>query len=606
MSQESPFERLVKEYRRALGLTQDELARRVGGATITIRKIESGRLRPSVQVAERLAMALKIPLEERADFVRQARATFRELSAPTPASPPLLREIGGEDLSGRFIRGYELGERIGEGGFGAVYRAIQPVVEREVAVKIILPKYANHPDFIRRFEAEARLVARLEHPHIVPLYDYWREPDAAYLVMRLLRGGNLKELLKEGTLKFDVFLQVLEQIGAALHAAHRFGIIHRDLKPANILLDQDENAYLADFGIAKNLGNPNLEDETQAGALIGSPAYISPEQIRSERIMPQADIYCLGVLVYELLTGKLPFQGPTPIHYIMQHLNQPLPPPSEQNPALPTAIDPVLQRAMDKDPAKRYPDVLNLLASIRDALGAGVTTVSGVPGIESLAEAGIDVGKIENPYKGLRAFGEADAEDFFGRETLVQELLARMAEDSDPSPLWLATLDRRSRQGLARFLAVVGPSGSGKSSVVKAGLIPALRRGGLPGSENWFVVEFMPGGHPLEELEAALLRVAVNPPTSLLEQLQENERGLLRAVWRILPDDDLTELVLVIDQFEEVFTLVEAEETRAHFLESLVTAVLDPRSRLRVVITLRADFTDRPLQYVDFGELVRE
>jgi hypothetical protein len=151
--------------------------------------------------------------------------------------------------------------------------------------------------------------------------------------------------------------------------------------------------------------------------------------------------------------------------------------------------------------------------------------------------------------------------------------------------------------------------------VIKAGLIPALRRGGLPGSENWFITQMTPGPHPLEELEAALLRVAANPPESLLSQLAENERGLLRSVRRILPDDgggaadsgadDGTDLVLVIDQFE-LFTLVQDEAVRLHFLQSLTAAVLEPRSRLHVIVTMRADFTNRPLEYIDFGELMRQ
>src|SRR4029079_1491529 len=163
-------------------------------------------------------------------------------------------EIGSEDLSGRAIRGYALGARLGNGGMGVVYRAVQPLVEREVAIKIILPQYADHPDFIHRFEAEAQLVARLEHPHIVPLYDYWREPGVAYLVMRLLRGGSLHDLLQQGPLPLSLTLRVVDQVGAALHIAHRAGVGHRDLKPANILLDTEQNAYLADFGIAKDLG----------------------------------------------------------------------------------------------------------------------------------------------------------------------------------------------------------------------------------------------------------------------------------------------------------------------------------------------------------------
>ncbi len=147
MTEKPSFGQLVKAHRQELGLSQDELARRVGCAPVTLRKIEENDLRPSVQVAERLAMALAIPLEERAEFVRIARAEHQpELITPTPA--PQLEEIGLEDLSGRAIRGYKLAERIGAGGMGAVYRAVQPVVEREVAIKIILPKFANHPNFI--------------------------------------------------------------------------------------------------------------------------------------------------------------------------------------------------------------------------------------------------------------------------------------------------------------------------------------------------------------------------------------------------------------------------------------------------------------------------
>src|SRR5512143_3922774 len=293
------FGQLIKARRRELGLTQDELAHRVGCAPVTLRKIEYDDLRPSVQIAERLALALNVPLEERAAFVRLAR-TERAPEPLTPTPAPKPEEIGTEDLTGRSVRGYALAERIGAGGMGAVYRAVQPVVEREVAIKIILPEYANQPDFIRRFEAEAQIVARLEHPHIVPLYDYWREPSVAFLVMRLLRGGSLRGLLERGTLPLDMVTRLLEQIGSALGVAHRAGVVHRDLKPANVMLDEDANAYLADFGIARNLSNPNLDDQTQADVIVGSPAYISPEQIRSVFVRPQTDIYALGVMLYEL------------------------------------------------------------------------------------------------------------------------------------------------------------------------------------------------------------------------------------------------------------------------------------------------------------------
>jgi WD40 repeat protein/transcriptional regulator with XRE-family HTH domain len=584
-NQEMTFGNFVRQRRREMDLTQEELARRVGCAAITLRKIEADDLRPSVQIAERLAMALAIPLDDRADFVRRARAVQPEavdFPAITPA--PSLEEIGREDLTGRAIRGYALAERIGKGGMGSVYRAVQPNVDREVAVKIILPVYANHPDFIRRFEAEAQLVARLEHPHIVPLYDYWREPGVAYLVMRLLRGGNVQTLLGQGPLSMDAITCMLEQICSALSAAHRMGVIHRDLKPANVMLDEDNNAYLADFGIAKNISNPDMENLTQIDALIGTPQYMSPEQIRSLSIKPQTDIYCLGIMLYEMLTGALPFAGPTPFDMIQQHINVPMPPLSARLTGLPAALDKVIGRATAKNIEDRYPNSLSLFNDFRLAVG-------GMPGahpIEVSFEEEENDFEVENPFKGLRAFGEGDAENFFGRETLVQQLLARLGEGGD----------------LSRLLAVIGPSGSGKSSVVRAGLIPALRRGGLPGSENWFIVDMLPGKHPFEELEASLLRVAVNPPEHLLSQMKDGSRGLLRAVHRILPVDESVELVLVIDQFEEVFTLVEDEAERALLLENLATAVLDERSRLRVVITLRADFTDKPLRYVDFGEML--
>jgi WD40 repeat protein len=201
------------------------------------------------------------------------------------------------------------------------------------------------------------------------------------------------------------------------------------------------------------------------------------------------------------------------------------------------------------------------------------------------AGRGVEGLEAASPYKGLRAFEEADVADFFGRETLTERLVARLRE--------------------TRFLAVVGPSGSGKSSVVRAGLVPALRRGALPGSESWPIVEMFPGAYPLEELEAALIRVTDQAPAGLIEQLEDGERGLLRTLKRILPNDD-SELVLILDQLEEVFTLVEGEERQKHFLTILERAVADPHSRLRVVTTLRADFYDRPLLYSGFAELLRD
>ena len=477
------------------------------------------------------------------------------------------------DLGGEPLRGYRLLERVGMGGYGTVWRAIQPEVGRDVAVKAVHPHLANDPEFIRRFEAEAQLVARIEHPHVVPLYDYWREPGGAYLVMRFLRGGSLADLLDPGPQELERIARLLDQICGALAGAHRQGVVHRDVKPSNILLDAEGNAYLADFGIAKDLAST---EQTKNGTIRGSLLYASPEQIGGGTITPKADQYALGLVLFEALVGVHPFADVPDLVVLDRQVHEPLPSAAERRPDLPPAVDGVIATATAKDPDDRFGDVAAFADAFRRALTAGDVAVA----------APIDPVQARNPYKGLRPFAEADAMDFHGREAFVERLLGRWRRTDRPS----------------RLLAVVGPSGSGKSSAVRAGLVPAIRRGAIEGSEGWFVTEMIPGPHPLEELEAALLRVAVQPPAGLLQLLESGARGFLQAVDLTIPDD--SELLLVVDQFEELFTLTEEESERALLLESLRVAAADPSSRVRVVATLRADFYDRPLNYPRFGELL--
>ena len=522
--------------------------------------------------------------------------------APAAKTTALSEQIKGGSLSlvtpiRQGIRGYELGDKLGEGAFGTVHKAYQKGIGREVAIKIIHTKYTNQPQFIRRFEAEAQIVARLEHPHIVPLYDYWREPDGAYLVMRWLRGGSLQAALEKKQFEIETAVAIISQTATALHIAHRHGIIHRDVKPANILLDEEGNAYLSDFGIARDRA-ANLQ-LTRSHELIGSPAYISPEQLLGEEVTPATDIYCLGLVLYELLTGARPYSTTSIVELIQKQINEPLPLIGAQRADLPATIDTIIQQATAKKANERFDNTLALAGALQQAVASTTNiALTSLPQITVVPEA-----NIINPYKGLHAFQEQDAKQFYGRQTLVDQLLSRL---SQPSP----TQGEGWAGGNNRFLAFVGPSGSGKSSVVKAGLIPALRGGALPGSDDWFIVKMTPGSYPLEELEAALLRVAVNPPPSLLEPLQKDERGLVRVLRRLLPQDRNTErptqLLLVIDQFEELFTLVQKEAERTHFLQNLFTALADANSRLWVIVTLRADFYDRPLQLPQLGEWMQQ
>jgi WD40 repeat protein/DNA-binding SARP family transcriptional activator len=417
------------------------------------------------------------------------------------------------DPGGEPLRGYRLLERLGEDPLGAVYRATQPNVGREVAIRVVHEHRANDPAFVRRFDAEAQAVATLEHPHVAPVHDYWREPGRAYVVTRFLRGGSLRGLLdRSAPIQPERAARILEQVASALAAAHRRGVGHGDLRPSNVMFDEEGNAYLTDFSIGR--GTVGTMDDLEAFA----------------------------ALTREMLDQRVPM-----------------------------AVGHALHRA---DAVETPDQASRLLSDIVSAFGSDKAAP---------ATAGVET---RNPYKGLRPFLEADAGDFFGREAFIERLLDRLS----------------SHDARARFVAVVGPSGSGKSSVVSAGLVAAIRRGAIPGSERWFVTDMHPGHHPFEELDTALMRVAVSPPAGLLARLESGPRGLLDVADAIVPED--AELLLVVDQFEEAFTLTESEDDRALLLESLRVATADPSSRVRVIATLRADFYDRPLRYPRMGPLL--
>jgi serine/threonine protein kinase len=275
------------------------------------------------------------------------------------------------NLVGKTMGKYKLIERLGKGGMAEVYKAYHPKLDRYVTVKILHSYLAEGEDFLARFEREARAVASLRHPHIVQIHDFEIEDDQYYMVMEFIDGGTLQsrmlELAKTGAyMSVGQVLSILQQVGEALDYAHKQGIIHRDIKPSNILLDSAGNAFLADFGIARMMSGTQF---TAAGSLVGTPTYMSPEQGRGDELTRVSDIYSLGVILYELMTGNVPFTADTtPLAIIHKHISeQPLGPRSLR-PSLPEAAEQVILKALAKDPHKRYQSAKELVHAFEKSL----------------------------------------------------------------------------------------------------------------------------------------------------------------------------------------------------------------------------------------------
>ena len=443
----------------------------------------------------------------------RTESVFQLVLDGLPSDFPALRLGRPGPLPGgmRIMPGYELRAEVARGQSWAVWRAYQPSVGREVAIKVIAPELANRPEFVRRFELEALTVARLEHPHIVPLFDYWRDLTGAYLVSRWVDGGSLAARIATGPLELAEVSRVVAQIGSALDAAHRSGITHGDVNPSTILVDGGGTFYLHDFGVADAShrgGDPVVRDVAGLLATLDAAAGVAGTSS-------------------DLVAGLHRRDG-------------------------------------------GYTSISELLSAWTVAAGH-----------RDLAEAAYT--PVRNPYCGLSAFSYADAEDFFGRTAIVQTVVDAL--------------------GTGRLVAIVGPSGVGKSSLIQAGVLPSLVNGAVPGSAAWFTASMTPGTHPFEALASALLRVATQPAPHLDEDIVDGDRGMLRATARLFPD--AAEVLLLIDQFEELFTVTADPAVRDQFLGALAALTTDPSSNARVAVTIRADFFDQPLMHPDFGELLR-
>ncbi len=286
---------------------------------------------------------------------------------------------------GQMLGSYRIISQVGKGGMATVYKAYQASMDRNVAIKVLPRQLAESPEFAARFQQEARIIARLEHPHILPVFDFGESDGVTYFVMRYLEAGTLKTKMGAGPLSLNEIDRLFTQLAEALNYAHGHGIVHRDLKPANALIDNDGNLFLTDFGIAKLLesASPRL---TQTDAIMGTPAYISPEQAKAESVNQRSDIYSLGIILYEMVTGSVPFVADTPLAVILKHISDPLPPPSILKKDIPESIERVILKALAKEPTDRYATAAEFLSAWKRALEEK-ETVQQTPGLKSAPAA---------------------------------------------------------------------------------------------------------------------------------------------------------------------------------------------------------------------------
>jgi serine/threonine protein kinase len=267
-----------------------------------------------------------------------------------------------KDLTGTRLGQYEIVERLGGGGMAVVYRAVQQPLGREVALKALSPELFQDEGFVKRFETEAKTLAKLDHPNILPIYDFEVTEGVAFLTMPLIRGGTLRDILNRGPLDTLTAWRYLREIGDGLQHAHDAGIVHRDLKPTNVLVHSDGRAMLADFGLARGAGQPT--HLTTIGLAIGTPGYMAPEQVMGHEVDRRCDIYAMGVLTFEMLTGRLPFIGSNRMEVAYATVNAPVPSAAKLNNALPDELDQLLAKVLAKDPAQRPQTVRDLLAQM--------------------------------------------------------------------------------------------------------------------------------------------------------------------------------------------------------------------------------------------------
>jgi eukaryotic-like serine/threonine-protein kinase len=295
-----------------------------------------------------------------------------------------------------FGRRYRATEKIGSGGMAEVYKAVDEVLGRTVAVKVLHPRYAADPSFVARFRQEAQAAANLSHPAIVNIYDWGRDDETYYIIMEYVRGTDLKAVIEQqGPVDPMKAAEYASQVCSALAVAHGYDIIHRDIKPHNIVLASDGSVKVMDFGIAR-AGNTTM---TQTGSVLGTAHYVSPEQAQGRALGPGSDLYSLGVVLYELTTGRLPFDAETPVAVALKQVNEEPVPPRRINPDIPAPLEAVILRAMQKDPSARYASAEEMRADLKRVLGGGAVEAPAAVAAGGMGETSVmpAVGAADGP-----------------------------------------------------------------------------------------------------------------------------------------------------------------------------------------------------------------